>query len=95
MSVELYRSHSDFMHLRGHASITTEPGVIDELWEPIAKVWFTEGRDDPRITAIRVVPVDGYYWDTRHNAAVAGIKMLVGAALGKTLDDSVSGALRV
>jgi hypothetical protein len=36
---------------------------------------------------------DGYYWDTKHGAAIAGAKMLVGAAIGKTLDDSVEGQL--
>ncbi len=51
--------------------------------------------DDPRITVIKVQPNDGYYWDTKHGMAVAGIKMMIGAALGKTLDDSIEGALRV
>ena len=55
--------------------------------------WFTEGKDDPRITVIKVTPTDGYYWDTKHGAAIAGAKMLVGAAIGKTLDDSVEGRL--
>ncbi|MBC7841593.1 MAG: pyridoxamine 5'-phosphate oxidase family protein [Gemmatimonadaceae bacterium] len=97
-SVELFiqgSPHSGFLHLRGHGTITTERGVIDELWEPIAKVWFTEGKDDPRITAIKVAPSDGYYWDNKHGDAVAGIKMLVGAATGRTMDDSIEGTVRV
>lgn len=97
-SVELFfqgSPHSEFLHLRGQATITTDKDVIDDLWKPIAKVWFTEGRDDPRITAIRVAPTDGYYWDTKHGAAVAGVKMLIGVALGKTRDDSIEGTLRV
>ncbi|MGE3509589.1 MAG: pyridoxamine 5'-phosphate oxidase family protein [Vicinamibacterales bacterium] len=32
---------------------------IDELWEPLAKTWFTEGKDDPRITVIKVAPRRG------------------------------------
>jgi hypothetical protein len=50
---------------------------------------------DPRITVIKVAPADGYYWDTKHNMAVAGVKMLIGAAIGKTLDDSIEGRLKV
>jgi general stress protein 26 len=84
---------AEFMELHGHAVISTDRAKIDELWTPMVKTWFTEGRDDPRITVIRVTPTDGYYWDTRHNMAVAGTKMLIGAALGKTLDDSVQGTL--
>jgi hypothetical protein len=33
--------------------------------------------------------------DTKHGTAVAGVKMLIGAAIGKTLDDSIEGTLRV
>ena len=57
------------------------------------KTWFTEGIDDPRITVIRFEPSGGYYWDNKHGDTVAGIKMLVGAAIGKTLDDSIEGRL--
>ena len=60
---------------------------------PLLKTWFTEGEDDPRITVIAVDPLGGYYWDNKHGKAIAGIKMLVGAATGKTLDDSIEGTL--
>jgi general stress protein 26 len=59
------------------------------------KTWFTEGEDDPRITVIQVTPGQGYYWDTKHNRAIAFAKMVVGAITGKTLDDSIEGKLRV
>lgn len=85
--------HSGFLVLEGIAEVSKDPGKIEELWNFFIKTWFTEGKDDPRITVIRVVPAVGYYWDTKHGAAVAGIKTLVGAAIGKTLDDSVEGNL--
>lgn len=87
--------HSDFLHIEGRATISRDPAMIDELWEPIIKTWFTGGRDDPRITVIKVTPTVGYYWDTKHAQAVAGIKMMVGALTGKTLDDSIEGTIRV
>jgi general stress protein 26 len=95
-SVTLYfqgSPHSDFLQLNGEATVSTDKEKIKELWEPILKTWFTEGIDDPRITVIEVVPTEGYYWDTKHGNAVAGIKMLIGAALGKTMDDSIEGTL--
>jgi general stress protein 26 len=61
----------------------------------VLKTWFTQGIDDPRITVIKVVPSEGYYWDTKHGNLVAGIKMMLGAMLGKTLDDSIEGTLKV
>lgn len=97
-SVQLYfqgSAHSDFLMLTGRASISRDQEKIEELWEPIVKTWFTEGVDDPRITVIKVTPTNGRYWDTKHGNAVAGAKMLIGAAIGKTLDDSVEGTLTI
>ena len=87
--------HTDFLLLNGTATVSRDKARIKELWKPILKTWFTEGQDDPRITVIKVAPTEGYYWDSKHGMAVAGIKMLIGAATGKTLDDSIEGTLRV
>ncbi len=88
-------AHSDFLELRGTARISRHRSKIEELWEPVLRTWFTGGIDDPRITVIEVEPTEGYYWDTKHGNFVAGIKMFVGAALRKTLDDSIEGTIRV
>ena len=88
-------SHSDFMYLNGTATISRDRTKIDELWHPLINTWFTDGKDDPRITVIKVTPTDGYYWDTKHGDMVAGLKMMVGAAMGKTLDDSIEGTIKV
>lgn len=97
-SVRLYfqgSEHSDFLTLSGSASITVDKAIIKDLWSPFIKTWFTGGVDDPRITALMVKPVDGYYWDNKHGDAIAGIKMLLGAAIGKTMDDSIEGQVKV
>jgi general stress protein 26 len=75
--------------------VSRDSAKIKELWNFILKTWFTEGEDDPRITVIKVVPTEAYYWDTKHGKAVAGAKMLVGAVIGKTLDDSIEGKIKV
>lgn len=87
--------HAEFMHLEGMATVSRDRAKIRDLWKFVLKTWFTEGEDDPRITVIKVAPTFGYYWDNRHGNAVAGIKMLIGATIGKTLDDSVEGKLSV
>lgn len=88
-------AHSDFLTVYGTASVSRDRAKIEELWEPLMKTWFTEGKDDPRITVIRVTPSEAYYWDTKHNRAIAFAKMVVGAIVGKTLDDSIEGKIRV
>lgn len=85
--------HSDFLSIFGKATVMKDKAIIKELWEPLLKTWFTEGIDDNRITILKVEAKDGYYWDNKHGNTVAFAKMLVGAAIGKTLDDSIEGKL--
>jgi len=87
--------HSDFLSIYGAATISTNKELIKELWEPLLKTWFTEGVDDPRITVIKVETKEGYYWDNKHGDAIALVKMAAGAIMGKTLDDSIEGQLKV
>ncbi|MEJ2880905.1 pyridoxamine 5'-phosphate oxidase family protein [Pedobacter sp. GR22-6] len=97
-NVKLYfqgSKHSDFLYLTAQATIEDDKAKVKELWSPLLKTWFTEGEDDPRISLLKVVPHTGYYWDNKHGNVVAGIKMLVGAAIGTTLDDSIEGKLKV
>lgn len=88
-------THSDFLSIYGKAEITADKAIIEELWEPIMKAWFTEGKDDPRITVLKITPKEGYYWDTKHGNAIAFIKTIAGALIGKTMDDSVEGTVRL
>jgi general stress protein 26 len=88
-------AHSDFLSIYGTATVSRDKATIDELWEPLLKTWFTEGKDDPRITVIKVETEQGYYWDNKHGNAIAFAKMTLGALLGKTLDDSIEGKLNV
>ena len=97
-AVKLYfqgSAHAQFLSLEGTATISRDQAKIKELWKPTFKTWFTEGENDPRITLLKVAPSRAYYWDNKHGNMVAGIKMLIGAAIGKTMDDSIEGKLHV
>ncbi len=94
--VKLYfqgSAHADFLFLQGRAYLSYEKNKIRELWTPLAKAWFTDGENDPRISVIRFVPENGFYWDNKHGNLVAGVKMLFSALAGKTMDDSIQGTL--
>ena len=93
--VELVFGHGTdrFMSLHGNAYIETTKEKIKELWTPIAKIWFTEGEDDPNISCIRFSFDDGYYWDTKHGKIVETIKMATALVTGKTMDDGIEGRL--
>ena len=84
---------ADFLYVKGTATISEDKALIKKLWQPPMKVWFTEGEDDPHLSAIQFTPDTGYYWTTKHGKAAFIIKSLIGVAMGKTLDDSIQGEI--
>ncbi len=88
-------AHSDFMSLYGTAEISKDRAKIEQLWDPMLKTWFTEGKDDPRITVIKFTPSQGYYWDTKHSQPVSFLKIAIGAIKGETMDDSIQGNINL
>lgn len=89
------KSTYEFLSVYGTAEISTDKQKIEELWTPMVKTWFQEGKDDPSLTVIKVVPQDAYYWDTKNNKLVSLIKIIASVATGKTMDDGVEGKLSV
>ncbi len=85
--------NSGFLNIYGISEIVTDQDKIDELWNPLLKVWFQGGKDDPNITLIKVEPTNVYYWDTKHGDMIAFVKMAASIVTGKTMDDSVEGNL--
>jgi general stress protein 26 len=88
-------AHSDFLSIVGTATVSTDPARIKDLWNPLLKAWFTEGENDPRLTAVEVVPQQGYYWDNKHGNLIAAVKTAASAVIGQTFDDSIEGNLSV
>lgn len=95
--VQLFFSNpadSEYMTVHGTAQISQNRRRIEELWHPLIKAWFTEGKDDPRISVIKVIPEGAYYWDTKNNKMVSMLKVMASAITGKTMDDSLEGRLK-
>jgi general stress protein 26 len=94
--VQLFYSNpakSEYMTVYGRASVSRDKNKIDELWTSIAKAWFKAGKDDPRITVIKIKPEEAYYWDTRSNKMVSMIRALTLMVSGKVMNDSVEGRI--
>lgn len=96
--VQLFYSNkgdSEYLSVYGMAEILRNKKKIEELWNPIIKAWFNEGKDDPSITLLKVIPQDVYYWDTKQNKLVTLIKLAYGAVTGKPVDDGIEGNISV
>ena len=97
--VQLFYSHTgnyEYLSIFGRAEIVNDHSKIKELWTPIAKTWFKEGKDDPNISLIKVIPEDAYYWDTKNNKMVSLVKFAMGAIGVTPKDDGgIEGKLKV
>lgn len=74
---------NDWAHLRGTATLTADPGLIDELWNPFAAAYFDDGRDTPGIAVLQVETESGRYWSSpsgRVGSLIATIKAKVSGA---------------
>ena len=88
-------SSSQYISIYGSASIYRDQSIIDELWSPVAKAWFEEGKNDPNVTVIKVVPSDAYYWDTKDGKVISLLTMAGSALFGNTADIGVEGKLKL
>lgn len=96
--VQLFFSHpgkSAYLVLNGEAEIILDQTMIEELWTPGAKIWFKEGKDDPKISIIKVTPTTAYYWDNDGNRMINFLKMVASVVTGTNLVSGNQGTLKI
>ena len=95
-NVQLFFSHPEkgsYLVVNGEAQIILDKTKVVELWTPVAKIWFKEGKDDPNISIIKVTPTTAYYWDTDGNRMINFIKMVASVVTGKNFVDGEEGSI--
>ncbi|WP_026705908.1 pyridoxamine 5'-phosphate oxidase family protein [Flavobacterium soli] len=94
-TVELFytKGYDMFLSLHGKATILHDREKIEELWNPIIKVWMPGGVEDPNLCIIKFTFDHGYYWNNKHNKMVVLAKMAASLLTGKTMDDGIEGKL--
>lgn len=88
-------SKSEYLSVYGRAIVLQDRKKIEEIWSPMVKAWFEQGKDDPNLTLIKVIPQSAYYWEPKHNKMVTFLKMATSAVTGKTSDIGSQGRLKV
>ncbi|HEX5803963.1 MAG TPA: pyridoxamine 5'-phosphate oxidase family protein [Azospira sp.] len=84
----------EYLVVHGQATVHADRATIDKYWTSFANAWF-DGKDDPRVTVLRVRPEHGHYWQTQSGKIVALAKMSFSALTGaKTDDGGVDGELQ-
>ena len=95
-AVQLFFSHpgkSSYLVVNGEAEIILDKQKIEELWTPLAKIWFKDGKDDPNISVIKVTPKNAYYWDIDGNRMINFLVMLSSVVTGTNAVTGNKGAL--
>lgn len=93
--IYMNRSASEFLSVYGTAEIIVDRAKAKKLWNIFLTTWFHDGPEDANLTLLKVVPYEGYYWDTKHNKMIQSMKTVVGAIRGKMTDDGLKGKLTV
>ncbi len=95
--VQLFYSHpgkSSYVVVNGEAEVIIDRAKTGELWTPLVKTWFKEGKDDPNLSLIKVNTKSAYYWDVEGNQMVNFFKMLTSVATGTTLVAAKEGTIK-
>lgn len=56
-------SRNSYVSVAGTAQIVDDRAKIEELWSPAMKLFFPEGKDDPKLRLIHVHAESAEYWD--------------------------------
>lgn len=97
--VQLYfmnNGNSEYLSILGEAFIYDDKATIEDKWSAMANAWF-DGKDDPDVSIIRVMPKEIYYWDTKYGKFITMMHFVSAILVGKKTDnsDGVEGKLKV
>ena len=71
------KGHDLFASIRGSLREDRDPAVIDRLWNPFIAAWFEGGKQDPKLTLLRLDAENAEVWLNENNL-LAGVKLLFG-----------------
>jgi general stress protein 26 len=56
-------AHHCYASISGKGVITHDPEKMAEFWNPLVKIWFPDGLDDPNLVLLKVNVATAEYWD--------------------------------
>lgn len=83
------KGHDLFASITGSLSVDRDRAVIERLWNPFVAAWFEGGKDDPKLTLLRLDADRAEIWLNENNL-LAGVKLLLGVDPKKDYQDKVA-----
>lgn len=71
-----------YVSVSGTAKVMRDQKKINELWNPMAKIWFPDGKEDPSLALLKVHVTQAEYWDAASNRMVQLAKLAKGLITG-------------
>ncbi|MCC7451211.1 MAG: pyridoxamine 5'-phosphate oxidase family protein [Anaerolineae bacterium] len=65
-----YISKDTYLSVSGKAQLVRDRQKIEELWNPVYKAWFPNGKDDPDLALLKVHVEQAEYWQSPPGAVV-------------------------
>lgn len=81
------QADATFLSISGAARATRDREKVNELWRDDQGIWFPEGREDPTVILLEIVPTYAEYWD---RSGIEGLKFLFSAAKSAATGATVS-----
>lgn len=63
-------SKSNYVILKGKATLSKDEQKMEELFNPIVKAWFPKGLKDPKLALLKVDLTSAEYWDNSSSTMV-------------------------
>lgn len=76
-----------YVSISGSAALVRDREKIDELWKPLHKAWFPNGKDDPKLALLRVDFVSAEYWDAPGGKLVQLFELAMATVTGDRATD--------
>ena len=73
-----------YVSVSGRAELLKDQAKIDELWNPIHKAWFPEGKDDPHLSLLKVKVEAAEYWESSSSTLVQLFGFVKALATGES-----------
>ncbi|MGK2922587.1 MAG: pyridoxamine 5'-phosphate oxidase family protein [Methyloceanibacter sp.] len=83
------KGHDLFATVHGTVRVDNDPAKIDKFWNSYVAAWFEGGKNDPKVTLLRLDPEHAEIW-LDESSFLAGIKMLFGADPKEEYKDKVA-----
>lgn len=83
------KDHELFASLHGELVIDNNRQVIDQLWNSFIAAWYQGGKDDPKLTLLRLDPERAQVWLNESNLWAA-VKLLLGSDPKQDYKDKVA-----